>query len=107
MIVSIGIRPCSGAILVLVLAFAMQQLTAGIAAVMAMSLGTGLSISALAAVSVYARKGALALADAFETKGQGIGRFFDVAAIIGGLVIVAFGIALLRASLAVSQHPLL
>ncbi len=107
MIVSIGIRPCSGAILVLVLAFAMQQLTAGIAAVAAMSLGTGISISALAAVSVYARKGALTLADAFETKGQGIGRLFDIAAIIGGLVIAAFGFALLNASLAVSQHPLL
>lgn len=107
MIISIGIRPCSGAILVLVLAFAMQQLAAGVAAVAAMSLGTGISISALAVVSVYARKGALALAGAFETRGQGIGRFFDIAAIIGGLVIAAFGVALLNASLAVSQHPLL
>ncbi|MEZ5931270.1 MAG: nickel/cobalt transporter [Alphaproteobacteria bacterium] len=107
MILSIGIRPCSGAILVLVLAFALQQLPAGIAAVLAMSLGTGLSISALAALSVYARKGALALAGAFETGGQGIARLADVAAILGGLVIVAFGLALLSAGLSVSSHPLL
>ena len=107
MIFSIGIRPCSGAILVLVLAFAMQQLPAGIAAVMAMSFGTALSISALAALSVYARKGALALASAFDTEGLGIARLFDVAAIVGGLLIAGFGVALLSASLSVSTHPLL
>lgn len=107
MILSIGIRPCSGAILVLVLAFAMQQLPAGIAAVAAMSFGTALSISALAALSVYARKGALALAGAFETEGYGVARLFDVAAILGGLLIAGFGMALLKASLTVSSHPLL
>ncbi|NJO38984.1 MAG: high frequency lysogenization protein HflD, partial [Rhizobiales bacterium] len=107
MILSIGIRPCSGAILVLVLAFALQQLAAGIAAVFAMSLGTGLSISALAALSVYARKGALALANAFETGGQWIARLADIAAVLGGLIIVAFGLALLSASFAVTSHPLL
>ncbi len=107
MILSIGIRPCSGAILVLVLAFAMQQLAAGIAAVAAMSLGTGLAISGLAALSVYARKGAIALAGAFETEGQGIARLFDAVAILGGLIIIGFGCALLSASLAVSDHPLL
>lgn len=106
-ILSIGIRPCSGAILVLVLAFAMQQVTAGIAAVAAMSIGTGLSISALAALSVYARKGALALASTFDGEGFGIARLFDLAAIIGGLMIAAFGFALLKAALSVSQHPLL
>lgn len=107
MILSIGIRPCSGAILVLVLAFAMQQLPAGIAAVAAMSFGTALSISALAALSVYARKGALALAGAFEAEGYGVARLFDVAAILGGLLIAGFGMALLKASLTVSSHPLL
>ncbi|MGI9504652.1 MAG: nickel/cobalt transporter [Geminicoccaceae bacterium] len=107
MILSIGIRPCSGAILVLVLAFAMQQLPAGIAAVAVMSIGTALSISALAALSVYARKGALALAGAFEAKGQGVALLFDVAAILGGLIIAGFGMALLNASLTVSNHPLL
>jgi len=107
MILSIGIRPCSGAILVLVLAFAMQQLPAGVAAVAAMSIGTAISISTLAALSVYARKGALALAGAFEAKGHGIARLFDIAAILGGLLIAGFGVALFQASLSVSSHPLL
>jgi ABC-type nickel/cobalt efflux system permease component RcnA len=91
----------------LVLAFAMQQLTAGIAAVAAMSIGTGLSIPALATLSVYARKGAIRLAGLVEQRGSVLARLFDMAAILGGLVIAGFGLALLNASLAVSQHPLL
>ena len=106
MILSIGIRPRSGAILVLVLAFAMQQLTAGIAAVTAMSIGTALSISALAAFTVYARNGALALAKSFEAKSSLLGQCLDLASIAGGLIIAGFGIALMRESFAVSQHPL-
>lgn len=107
MILSIGIRPCSGAILVLILAFVVQQLPAGIAAVAAMSLGTGLSISALAALSVYARKSAIAFANAFEVEGQSLGRLINLAAIIGGVLIVVFGGTLLGASLSISSHPLL
>ncbi|MDH3663021.1 MAG: nickel/cobalt transporter, partial [Alphaproteobacteria bacterium] len=42
MVFSVGMRPCSGAILVLILAFATDLLPAGIAAVVAMSIGTGL-----------------------------------------------------------------
>ena len=107
MILSIGMRPCSGAILVLVLAFALGQLPAGVAAVVAMSLGTGLSVSLLATLSVYARKGAFAFAAALETEGQSVARLADMAAILGGLLIIVFGGALLNASLSVSQHPLL
>ncbi|MEM9439407.1 MAG: nickel transporter, partial [Pseudomonadota bacterium] len=107
MILSIGIRPCSGAILVLILAFALQQLPAGIAAVAAMSLGTGLSISALATLSVYARRSAIAFANAFEVEGRSLGRLMNLAAIIGGALIVLFGGTLLGASLAISNHPLL
>ena len=72
-----------------------------------MSIGTGLSISALAALSVYARKGAIRLAGAFEQRGSTLSRLFDAAALLGGLVIIGFGFALLNASLAVSRHPLL
>lgn len=107
MIVSIGIRPCSGAILVLVLAVALQQLGAGIAAVLAMSIGTGLSISVLAAFAVYARKGAIRLIGVFEHRQGMLTRLLAIGAMIGGLLIAAFGLALLNASLAVSQHPLL
>ncbi|MEM7044460.1 MAG: nickel/cobalt transporter [Pseudomonadota bacterium] len=107
MILSIGIRPCSGAILVLILALALHQLPAGIAAVVAMSIGTGLSISALAALSVYARNSAIAFANAFEMEGQSLGRLIHLAAIIGGVLIVIFGGTLLAATLSLRSHPLL
>lgn len=107
MVLSIGIRPCSGAVLVLILAFATDLIVAGMGAVMAMSLGTGLSVSALAALSVYARKSALALSRLLVDDGQVLASLFDAAALIGGLLILAFGVTLLNASLAVSKHPLL
>jgi len=107
MILSVGIRPCSGAIIVLVLAFATGLIWAGIAAVAAMSLGTGLAVAALATLSVYARKSALALAGVFSMTDRGLGRLLHAAAFIGGLLITIFGITLLKASLVVSKHPLL
>ncbi len=107
MIFSIGIRPCSGAILVLILAFATGLIWAGTAAVIAMSVGTGLGVAALATISVYARRTALAFGSMMSSEGQTITRLLDIAAIIGGLLIVLFGTMLIKASLAVSQHPLL
>ncbi|MBA1158938.1 nickel/cobalt transporter [Microvirga mediterraneensis] len=54
-----GIRPCAGALIVLVFSLAQGLLVAGIAATFAMSLGTALTTSAIAAVAVFAK--ALAL----------------------------------------------
>jgi len=107
MIFSIGIRPCSGAILVLILAFATGLIWVGTAAVMAMSIGTGLGVAALATLSVYARRTALTFGSMISGEGQMIARLLDIAAMIGGLMIVTFGVMLINASLAVSKHPLL
>ena len=60
--VAAGLRPCSGAVLVLVLAFSQGVAGAGVAAVLAMSLGTALTTSVAAAASVYAKRLALRLA---------------------------------------------
>jgi nickel/cobalt exporter len=57
-----GIRPCAGAILILVLALSQHRLGAGIAATLAMALGTAITTSAIAAISVYAKRLALQLA---------------------------------------------
>ncbi|MGI9508809.1 MAG: nickel/cobalt transporter [Geminicoccaceae bacterium] len=107
MILSVGIRPCSGAIIVLILAFATGLIWAGIAAVAAMSLGTGLAVAALASLSVYARKSAVALAGFFSMTDRRLTSLLNVAAFIGGLVIAIFGVTLLQATLVVSNHPLL
>ncbi len=59
---AVGIRPCTGAILVLVFANALGLYWAGIASTFAMAAGTFLTVSAIAAIAVYAKKLALRLA---------------------------------------------
>ncbi|MGI9418315.1 MAG: nickel/cobalt transporter [Geminicoccaceae bacterium] len=107
MILSVGIRPCSGAILVLILAFATGLVWAGIAAVAAMSIGTGLAVAVLATFSVYARKSALTLAGFLAVTDQRMANALHAVALMGGLLILIFGATLLKASLAVGKHPLL
>ena len=51
-IVAIGLRPCSGAILVLVFALSQQFFVAGVAAALAMGLGTGITVALLAMASL-------------------------------------------------------
>jgi nickel/cobalt exporter len=62
-IVAAGLRPCSGAILVLVFALAQGIFYAGIAATVAMSLGTAMTTGALAAIAVLAKNFAVRYAD--------------------------------------------
>jgi nickel/cobalt transporter (NicO) family protein len=57
-----GLRPCTGAILVLVFSLAQGILFAGVLAVIAMSLGTAITTSIIAALAVYAKIIALKLA---------------------------------------------
>lgn len=52
-ILAVGLRPCSGAIFVLVFALAQGFFIAGIAAALAMGLGTGLTVAALASASLW------------------------------------------------------
>ncbi|WP_110670465.1 nickel/cobalt transporter [Salinicola halophilus] len=54
-VLSIGIRPCSGAVLLLGASALLGQFGKGVVAVMAMSLGTALTVSSLALLSVFAR----------------------------------------------------
>lgn len=56
-----GIRPCSGAIIILVFAASQHLFAAGVAAVLAMALGTALTTGSLAALAVLAKRAALAL----------------------------------------------
>jgi nickel/cobalt transporter (NicO) family protein len=106
-VLSVGLRPCSGAILVLVLAFAMNLVWAGVAAVMAMSAGTALTVSALAALSVYARKSAVVLGGYLSEDSPRFTQVLDGIGMLGGILILLFGMALLQASLVTAQHPLL
>ena len=54
-IFAVGIRPCSGAILVLVFALAQGLFWAGIAATFVMGLGTAITVATIAVIAVSAR----------------------------------------------------
>ena len=55
-IVAVGLRPCSGAILVLVFALAQGLFWAGIAATFIMGLGTAITVAVIATIAVGARR---------------------------------------------------
>lgn len=61
MVSAIGIRPCTGAVLVLLFATSTGIFQWGVLATLVMSLGTGLTVSALALLSVLFRDGSFAL----------------------------------------------
>ena len=105
-VVSIGIRPCTGAILVLLVAHTLDLRAAGIAAVVAMSVGTALTTSALALISVLARHLALRLLGATSRTPETIGIILEIASLCGGLFICALGISLLHTALLLPAHPL-
>jgi nickel/cobalt transporter (NicO) family protein len=58
-VVAAGLRPCSGAILVMVFTLSQNMLAAGAGAVMAMSAGTAITTGAIASVAVFAKDLAL------------------------------------------------
>ncbi len=107
MVASIGLRPCSGAIVVLLVAHSLQLSWAGVGAVVAMSIGTAITVSALATLSVYARTTSLRLADVLPGQGSRIGLMIDVAGIIGGVIILLAGIMLFQAAWSAPVHPLM
>ncbi len=104
-VVAVGIRPCTGAILVLAVANMLGLWVAGIAAVIAMSVGTAITVSVLAILAVQARQWA---SRAVAGAGGGIGwqRAGQVVALTGGLLIFALGVSLLGTGLEPSSHPL-
>ncbi len=92
-VVAIGIRPCSGAVLLLGAATLLGYFLVGVAAVLVMSLGTALTVSALALASVYAR-GWAERRLASQQQARRAGRLFGWASLAGGLAIVALGVSL-------------
>jgi ABC-type nickel/cobalt efflux system permease component RcnA len=67
-VLSVGIRPCSGALVVLVFALAQGIFWAGIASTFLMALGTALTVACLAALAVGAKDLARRLAQGGEAR---------------------------------------
>ncbi|MGH6768494.1 MAG: nickel/cobalt transporter [Xanthobacteraceae bacterium] len=95
--VAVGLRPCSGAILVLVFTLAQGLFWAGVVSTFVMGLGTAITVAAIATLSV----GATAWAERFAASRGGYGmllmRGIEVAA---ALLITAFGALLLMGYMA-------
>lgn len=104
-VMSIGIRPCSGAVIVLLLAYSLGLHMAGLFSVLAMSLGTALTVSVLAGISVYLREVAKRLIVVLPDGNAGMQRVSDIVGLIGGVVIFAFGAVLLSSALFAPTHP--
>lgn len=96
-IIAVGVRPCSGAIIILVFAFSMRMYSAGILSVVAMSIGTGVTVSALAGFAVFMKDRAVSLAGRDSTLA---GRLVRLAEILAALGVLAMGTLLLGATLA-------
>ncbi len=60
-VLAVGIRPCSGAVLVLAFAKGVGAFAAGILATLAMAVGTAITVSSLALAAFYSRRMALRL----------------------------------------------
>jgi nickel/cobalt exporter len=91
-IFTVGIRPCSGAILILVFALAQGLFWAGIAATFVMGLGTAITVATIAVLAVSAKDLARRLSGAREGGGALFMRGVEFAA--AGLVLL-FGVGLL------------
>lgn len=95
-IVAVGLRPCTGALIVLSFAFLNGLYAAGVMSVFAMALGTAITVSTLAILAVTAKNWAVALAGDGRT-----GNRVHAAIEIGGAAFVfLLGLTLLSASLA-------
>jgi nickel/cobalt transporter (NicO) family protein len=103
MTLSIGIRPCSGAVMVLIVAGLMDLRVPGMLAVLAMSLGTAAAVAGLAVLAVGARNLAAALA---RTRYDNLALATHIVAAVGGVLIALMGILLFWGSLG-PAHPLL
>lgn len=94
-VVGVGLRPCSGALVVLVFALSQGILLAGVAAVFLMGLGTAITVATLAVLAV----GAKGFASRYlGTERNLAGRVVWWVELVSALVVFAFGATLLWAS---------
>jgi nickel/cobalt exporter len=96
-IVAVGLRPCSGAIIVLVFALAQGLFLAGIASTLVMGLGTAITVATIATLAVAARAAAQKVVTGRPGYGALALRGVEVGA---ALLVIVFGIALLAGYMA-------
>lgn len=91
-IVAVGLRPCSGAILVLVFSLAQGLFWAGVASTFVMGLGTAMTVAAIATLAIGAKSFAVRFAQARIGYGSLVLRAVEV---VAALLVLIFGVLLL------------
>jgi ABC-type nickel/cobalt efflux system permease component RcnA len=94
-VAAVGLRPCSGALIVLSFALLNGLWAGGIASVLAMALGTAITVSLLATLAVTAKNWAVA----FAGDGRRGNRIHAAIEIGGAAMVLLLGLVLLSASL--------
>ncbi len=95
-ILAVGLRPCTGALIVLVFSLSQGLVLAGVASTFVMALGTGLTVSALAVFAVLARGMAVRFAGESSSLADRIHRGVEIA---GAFFVFLLGAILLTATL--------
>ena len=95
-VLAVGLRPCSGALVVLVFALSQGVLAAGIASVLLMGLGTAITVATLATLAVTAKGLAGRIGGADSALAGTVVWWAELA---GAVCVLGFGVLLLIASL--------
>lgn len=98
-VLAVGLRPCSGALIVLVFAFSQGVFWVGILSTLAMAVGTGLAVAVLAGLAVGARGFAARLSEGGGSAGAWALAGLQTAEFLAALAVLAFGALLLGGAL--------
>jgi ABC-type nickel/cobalt efflux system permease component RcnA/ABC-type uncharacterized transport system substrate-binding protein len=94
-VIGVGLRPCSGALIVLVFALSQGLLAAGIAAVLLMGLGTGITVAVLATIAATGKGLAQRIGGRQSRIAAAIVWWLEL---LGAVAVFAFGLLFLLAS---------
>ncbi|MCK7613062.1 DUF1007 family protein [Roseibium sediminicola] len=94
-ILAVGLRPCTGALVVLVFALSQGMIAAGIASTLAMAVGTGITVSLLAGLAVGAKDLSVRLFGEGSPMANRIHRTIEI---VGAAVVFLLGLTLLIAA---------
>lgn len=94
-IASVGFRPCSGALVVLVFAASQGLFMIGVVSTFAMALGTAITVTLLATMAISAKS----MASAYLDRGGEVGWVFKAIELGGASFVLLLGLTLLSAAL--------
>lgn len=95
-VLAVGLRPCSGALVVLVFALSQGLLVAGISAVLLMGLGTAITVALLATIAVTAKGLAKRVGGADNPVTHAVVWWLEL---LGAIAVLCFGVLFLIASI--------